>query len=295
MKLAWYAIRNIIMALIVAAIGTAAVAANDINSLISMLVGICLILGGLNSFSKTSWWVSLALILLGIGAISLGETVLKDNDASRIVSSVLLAVVGGTQIQKIFTSYGRRGWQRALTKALAIIIPVSLIAGSIVSIFMQNKGLSTTFYELGAFSWIAHTVLVIVYTKQTAAAGGNYNKSGSSASASYGGANQATVTNKMKSLANYLTGGFDTLGYGVSVTYAVNVSVSSGTIKFTLSGRISGADSLTSEAQVNSVKGSLERAFDRRSQLIIDEAQKELAKIEPDCDYSIEVVGGDIS
>lgn len=294
MKLTWYGIRNIAMAIIVAAVGSAAVASDGLNSVISTLVGICLILGGLNSFSKTSLWVSILLIALGVGAISVGETVLKDSDVSFLVSAVLLAVVGFFQLKKIFESYGNNAWQRLLTKALAIVFPVCIMEGSVCSIIMQNRGLGTAFFEMGALCWIIHTVLVIMFLKQKAPAGVKSGKKTNSSSGGYGGASQTKVADSMKSLANYLTGGFDSLGYGVSVKYIVNASVSGDTISFTLSGKISGGDGVT-ESQVDSIKASLERVFDKRSQLIINEAKKELEKIGPDCDYSIEVTGGDIS
>ena len=290
MKKAWYLIKNIIMALAVAGIGSSMAA--DVNNIVLTLVGVYLIFAGCSSLKETDFKISMALIVIGVGLIALGQTVLKNNIISYYVSAVFIALIAIRQFVKVFDFYSHTKWKNLLLKAIALVYSVSLLAGTVFAVFMQNIASAATFYSMGTMLWILHAILVVRFdTVGKCVGAGKKTNTGNT----NGGASESKVATEMKSLANYLTGGFDDLGYGVSIKYSVSVIVAGGEIKFTVSGSLSGTDNLKFETQVNSVKSALESATNRRASLIIKKAEDCLERIGTDRDYNISVVGGDIS
>jgi len=287
LKKVWYVIKNVVLAIGITAIGS--YMAKDVNSAILWIVGIFIIFNALSTFGETNTWVSLVVIGIGAGAIALGKTVLKDNDISYYISAGFIALIALRQLLKLFDSYGKKKWQKVLMKLLTLAYPALLIGGAVFAVFFHNFVRATSFFSTGSALWIIHTIFVVCLDSVPSRSGSK------KIHGSSGGASGSKVAQEMKSLANYFTGGFDSLGYGTNVYYNVSANISGDEITFTVSGRLSGGNSITDEAQVNSVKGALENAMERRQQLILNKATAKLESMNPDSDYTINVVVGNIS
>lgn len=295
MKAAWYLIKNIALAIGITVIGS--YMAQGINTAILWILGIYLIFAGFSNFGETNPWVSLVIIGLGAGSIALAKTVLKDNNISYYISAVFIALIAVKQFIKVFESYGVKKWQKALMKILTVIYPACLIGGAVFAVFLHDLTRAASLFSFGSLLWVVHSVLVVVLKcmPATRGFGGKKRASGSSSSSSGGGASRSKVADEMRSIANYFTGGFDSLPYGTSVKYAVSSTVNGGVITFTVSATLSGGNGITTEQQANSVKGALENALRKRQQLILDKAGDKLESMNPDSDYSINVEIGDIN
>ena len=173
-------------------------------------------------------------------------------------------------------------------KILTFVYPLFIIAGTVYAVFFQNFARAAGLFSAGCVLWIIHAVLVVLLNSIPSSRKSGGRRSG-------GGNSNGSVFDKMKSLANYYTGGFDSLPYGAMIRYTVSVNVNGNYINFTLSGRLSVGNGITSEVQANSVRGAMQSAIERRQNMILNEAIKEIEKMSVESDYSVNVEIGNFS
>ena len=287
MKTAWYVIKNVALAIGITAIGS--YMASDINSAILWILGIYLIFAGLSTIGQTNIWVTIIIILIGVGLISLGQTVLKEGETSYYLSAVFIALIALGQLKKLFQSYGTKKWQKILMKLLTLTYPVFLISGAVFAVFFHDVGRAAGFFSVGSLLWILHTVFVVLL--KCIPSGRKITNKKHSGSVS----SQSKVAQEMSALANYFTGGYDVLPYSTMVTYSVSAKVVGEEITFIVSGTLSGGNGITTEQQINGVKNALESAVRKRQNLILEKSGSKLESINPDSDYTINVVSGNFS
>lgn len=292
-KWIWYMIKNIVMAIGISVIGTCLASS---TSLILTLLGIYIVFLGISTIGETSMGVSVGEALVGILIIILSETVMKEDlsSISEYISAGFIGIIALLEYKfKAVVSRGKETWQRVITLILFIIYPLLFIIGAVVAVFLNNVALANTLFSFGSVCWILHTILVVYFatkgtsskTSSKSSSSYNYNSAVSSGNV----ASESKVASEMRSLANYFTGGFDDLGYGVSIKYSVSVTINSGDISFSISGKLSGLDKITSDSQVSIIKSTLDNKLKKRVNTVLDRANNRLHALGPNRDYSINV------